>query len=273
MARKPVKAKKTSYIKFGSTTFNIPAKMIGYDKKGNMRLYKTTTKRHNLTIRNGVPSIVIKENPNKSNIRITRVPRSTVVVKKVVRSDTKAHTQNNPIPNAPPQSASMSNPMLIPARAAPAPAPAPAPVPDVGNRVVISQAVRESAMNNIKDRIKMKIQQQIYKQELNKNKAATIIQGAFRNKKAIDRFATDYVNKNDRALRIQTAFRERLARKKIKQIGFDIQEGLKTGVRGRPVLTPERQIQYDKLDLVNRVVKRIRAATRKRYQAIKMNPS
>ena len=374
MARKPTsKTKKTSYVKFGSTTFNIPAKMIGYDKKGHEHIYNTTTKRHNLAIHNGVPAIVIKENPNKSNIRITRVPRTTVVVKKVVRSDTGAHTSNNPAPHAPPQSANMPNPGLIPARPAPAPAPAPAPVPDVGNASVINQRIREAAIKDIQARIKMKIQGDIYKEDLRsfkianlfkqikekysaidlqanvrrqlaqnqykKNAAATKIQTAFRIAKArkiatdtfienldtntsilqgavrrqlgqskyiqgqqrqakvanlFGKIATDFMEADRQNIksgiargkaqellnrieaqqqissvsRIQQAIRNRQARQAFKQVETEIQNSLKTGVKGRPKETPQRKAIYDRLALAQRVNKRIKIDTRNRNKGI-----
>lgn len=219
MARKPI-SKKTSYVKFGSTTFTIPAKMIGYDKKGHEHLYNTTTKRHNLTVHNGVPAIIIKENPNKSNIKIARVPRTTVVIKKVVRSDTGAHTQNNPAPHAPPQSASMINPMLVPALAAPAPSPAPAPVPDVGNASVINQGITEAAIKDIQDRLKMRIQRNIYKEQLRTSQIANRFKEIKEKYSAIDlqkslrrallqnKYKQEQQIQNTAATKIQSAFRK-----------------------------------------------------------------
>jgi hypothetical protein len=68
--------RKKEYVRFGSTKFRIPAKMVGIDKRNHLHLYKTITPTKRLSYHNNKAALDITIN-NNTKTKINRVPRTT----------------------------------------------------------------------------------------------------------------------------------------------------------------------------------------------------
>jgi hypothetical protein len=64
--------KKKEYVRFGSTKFRIPAKMVGIDSRDKPHLYKTITPSKRLSYHNKKPAIDLTVN-NNTKTKINRV--------------------------------------------------------------------------------------------------------------------------------------------------------------------------------------------------------
>jgi len=125
--------KKKEYVRFGSTKFRIPAKMVGIDSKDKPHLYKTITPTKRLSVHNKKPAIDLTVN-NNTKIKINRVPRTTQRISFVEKKKTRKPRQPRIAPIAqiapPPPPPPPFNPPQPPApRPPPPPAPRPEPPP------------------------------------------------------------------------------------------------------------------------------------------------
>jgi hypothetical protein len=125
--------KKKEYVRFGSTKFRIPAKMVGIDSKDKPHLYKTITPTKRLSYHNKKPAIDLTVN-NNTKIKINRVPRTTQRISFVEKKKTRKPRQPRIAPIAqiapPPPPPPPFNPPQPPApRPPPPPAPRPEPPP------------------------------------------------------------------------------------------------------------------------------------------------
>jgi len=125
--------KKKEYVKFGSTKFRIPAKMVGIDSKDKPHLYKTITPTKRLSVHNKKPAIDLTVN-NNTKTKINRVPRTTQRISFVEKKKPRKPRQPRIAPIAqiapPPPPPPPFNPPRPPApRPPPPPAPRPEPPP------------------------------------------------------------------------------------------------------------------------------------------------
>jgi hypothetical protein len=111
-----------AYIRYGSYGLTLPEKMLGYDKKGNPKLYKTLTKKKQLATSNKVLSLNLTAEPgNFQRIYPSAEGIDYVVMQPKVR---RPYRRN---PNAPPRAP--RNSRIVREPAAPA-------APRVSRRVI-----------------------------------------------------------------------------------------------------------------------------------------